>query len=188
MAAVWLRVRGRGKLGQSLMVTVGATFILVGIGAITYASVWFHPATAKADNADLNQREPAPPQNVDNRGGIIIGGNNSGNATINNYGPPPSTLKSVVDKPLVKMSDGKYVRKSVFDVIGTSPPAHVIVTADGENVSSLMIIAHGGFSQQREGTHGNTHFIDLVTPAPGRYEIQLIQTDDKPASLQALIP
>src|SRR5262250_1085859 len=47
MAAVWLRVRGRGKLGQSLMVTVGATFIFVGIGAITYASIWFHPTTAK---------------------------------------------------------------------------------------------------------------------------------------------
>jgi hypothetical protein len=86
------------------------------------------------------------------------------------------------------MGDGRYVKKSVFDIIGKNPPSHVIVTADGENVSSLMIIAHGGFSQQRDGIDGNVHFIDLVSPAAGRYEIQLIQTDDKPVSLQASIP
>src|SRR5580704_6856042 len=72
MAVAWLRQRGRGKLGQWLMGTVGATFILIGIGAITYASVWFHPTSATADGLNWNPPTPTSPPNVDNRGGIII--------------------------------------------------------------------------------------------------------------------
>ena len=43
MFAIWLRKRGRGRLGQLLIFAVGCVFVVIGIGAVLYALMWFTP-------------------------------------------------------------------------------------------------------------------------------------------------
>ena len=43
MAAVWMSKRGRRKLGQALIVTVGMIFVIIGTSAVAYAFLRFGP-------------------------------------------------------------------------------------------------------------------------------------------------
>jgi hypothetical protein len=104
MAAVWLRKRERGRLGQWLIAGVGSVFFVIGAATILYAFVWFQPKEAIAQSAPPavvppSQEPPSPampqnPSSVVNNGGIITNNQSGGNNTVNNYGPKDAAWRT----------------------------------------------------------------------------------------------
>ncbi len=75
MAAVWLRSRGRRKVGQALIASIGIIFVIVGTSAVAYAILRFGPEQSALGNSSLESGTPP----IGGRGGhATVEGNRSG--------------------------------------------------------------------------------------------------------------
>ncbi len=114
---------------------------------------------------------------IDNRGGIFIGGNNSGNNTINQAPPPDVKLLGEVKSS--ENSDGTYTQIIVFEIVAPYPPGQLLIQAFGTDIVELDVgalrtgIVLGGHSGRRQ----DFVFTTLLHPF-GAYELT-VQTKTK---------
>jgi hypothetical protein len=163
--------------------TIGALVAIALVWAIDWVNnkdVANQPKETQPPVAPAAAASPTPNPPIDNKGGIFIQGANSGNPTVNNFGPPPPSLKIVEDRPLKKVPDGRYVRDTFFELVAAFAPPQVIVLANGANILQITVSAEGGYSQQRVGNN----FVVLVRPNPGLYGVHLVTSDDVPVQLR----
>lgn len=74
MAAVWMSKRGRRKLGQALIVTVGMIFVIIGTSAVAYAFLRFGPEKFAENPPTNNGAVVAPGKGGD----AVVEGKRSG--------------------------------------------------------------------------------------------------------------
>lgn len=173
MSAVWLRARGRGKLGQMLIIAVGTAFVLIGVGAITYGFVWFQPKVAAIAQADPPAQASAPeaPDAITNNSGIITKNQSGGQNTIANQAPPPD-LKMIGPTKTTPNNDGTFTISQLAEVVARYPPGNLTLNARAEGVLGITANPQrpGIFMMGLTGESPGLAFTNLVSPF-GKYII-----------------
>jgi hypothetical protein len=98
-------------------------------------------------------------------------GNNGGNPTVNNYGPPPPNLELISPMTLVgKQVDGNFQWALMFKIVASSPPNNVTCGATGKNVISSNISNLDSIESESNWKYGSTYMSKVDLPI-GRYQI-----------------
>jgi hypothetical protein len=125
-----------------------------------------------------------PPQGFNNQGGIFIGGNNSGNPVVNNYGPPPPSIRVLETQPAKAKGDGTFYQTTIIQIVAASPPNTLLVAikkddlVESKEPSSppLMVMSGGpfasGFTATNSGETTNGFFVVRVISPVGSFAIQ----------------
>jgi hypothetical protein len=181
-----------------MRIQFGPLVVLVCAAILAAVGVFWHIHLSRAQSVPPppERGSLAVPQNppVDNRGGIIIHGNNSGNPTVNNFGSLPPTYKALGSEPVRDVGNGVFVLGQLIEVISQSPPNNMLVVlqknadivepdAGPAGIQSLEVRPYsGGSTSVLEGETPTEYWHKLSTPAAGKYLIR-VRTRNKNAKL-----
>lgn len=107
-------------------------------------------------------------------GGICAGGNITGNSTVNNYGPPPPTIRVAAPLPVQSLPDGRRLYPWLVEITSASPTRFFACTATS---TVLEIDAHpedGGGVAERHGTGSTGEPFVQIDNAFGNYVVVIV--------------
>lgn len=130
-------------------------------------------------------------QHTNAPGGIVNHASNQGSQTVNNFGPPPPSIRVVEERPSTPNQDGTFTQVTVIEIVAASPPNSLRVAVDRSEVAPVhrsfgihLSPVGGGVYASDSGATADAAWARIISPV-GQYVIAIrAKSERSPVSIR----